>query len=115
MELNMSDSSPTSTTPANLPVLSRDLVLAAVNNPTRLAILRELCAGEPLGVCDLAPRVKCTASHVSKHMAVLVYAGMVVRGRGKLYRIPPQFQPTPAQCVLEFGHCLLRLDHPSTT
>jgi hypothetical protein len=37
-------------------------------------------------------------------------AGVVLQGRGKLYRLAPGFQPQPGQRVLDFGHCVLRLD-----
>jgi hypothetical protein len=35
---------------------------------------------------------------------------VVVSGRGHLYQIPKQYLPTPGQPVVDFGHCLLRLD-----
>ena len=37
-------------------------------------------------------------------------AGLVVQGRGRLYQVPKQYLPTPGQPIVDFGHCLLRLD-----
>jgi hypothetical protein len=37
-------------------------------------------------------------------------AGLVVQGCGRLYQVPKQYLPTPGQPVVDFGHCLLRLD-----
>jgi hypothetical protein len=46
----------------------------------------------------------------SKHLAVLRKAGAVVQGRGRLYQISPQHLIAPGERVVDFGHCLLRLD-----
>jgi hypothetical protein len=37
-------------------------------------------------------------------------AGMAVQAHGRLYSIPKQYLPVPGQPVVDFGHCLLRLD-----
>jgi len=37
-------------------------------------------------------------------------AGLVVKGRNRLYQIPKQYLPVPGQRIVDFGHCLLRLD-----
>jgi hypothetical protein len=37
-------------------------------------------------------------------------AGLVAQGRGQLYQIPKQYLPNPGQPVVDYGHCLLRLD-----
>jgi DNA-binding IclR family transcriptional regulator len=80
-----------------------------------LTILTALCDGEPLGASDLAKLIGCTVTAASKHAHVLAAAGIVMQGRGKLYRLVPGFQQQPSQRVLEFGHCLLRLDRPVAT
>jgi len=33
-----------------------------------------------------------------------------VQGRGRLYNIPKQYLPSPGEAVVDYGHCLLRLD-----
>ena len=78
---------------------------------TRLTILNELCTGEPIGVGAVAKLVGCTGSAASKHMRILVEAGICVQGRGLFYRIAPRYQVAPdAPKALDFGHCVLRLD-----
>lgn len=85
-------------------------LLAAIGDPVRWRILSELSAGEPLMVVEIAERIGRDAGLVSKHLAVLRKAGLVVSGRARLYQIPLQFLPSPGQRVVDYGHCLLRLD-----
>src|SRR5438128_6772850 len=88
--LKMSDSPPN---PASLPLIACDALMSALYSQSRWKILKALCEGEPLGAGDLAPIAGCTPSATSKHMRVLVEAGICVQGRGRLYRIAPRFQP----------------------
>jgi hypothetical protein len=37
-------------------------------------------------------------------------AGLIVVGRGHLYQIPRQYLPSPGQPIVDYGHCLLRID-----
>lgn len=58
-------------------------------DPTRLAILLELLAGERR-VTDLVARLGCSQSNVSGHLACLKECGLVVdrpQGRAVLYRL----------------------------
>jgi hypothetical protein len=41
---------------------------------------------------------------------VMRAAGVVVQGRGRLYNIHKQYLPSPGEPLVDFGHCLLRLD-----
>jgi DNA-binding transcriptional ArsR family regulator len=81
----------------------------AISSPVRWVILGELSAGEPLMVKELAGRLKCSSSLVSKHLAVLREAGMVTVGRAGVYLIPPHFAISTADRHVDFGHGLLRL------
>jgi DNA-binding transcriptional ArsR family regulator len=101
--------------PQNLTVIPRDFLLYALGNETRWRILCELAGGEPAGTRDLAPIVGCTPSGVYQHLAVLKEAGLVIQGRGYLYKILPQFLPVPGQRILDLGHCILRLDWKPAT
>ena len=85
-------------------------LLAAIGDPVRWRILSELSAGEPLMVIEIAERIKRDAGLVSKHLAVLRQAGLVVAGRARLYQIPKQYLHAPGQRLADYGHCLLRLD-----
>lgn len=87
-------------------------LLTGLGEPVRWRILSELSAGEPLMVMEIAARLRRSADLVSKHLAVLRKAGVVEVGRGRLYQIPRRYLPTPGERVLDFGHCLLRMDAP---
>jgi predicted transcriptional regulator len=92
------------------PLPERVRVAAALGNHSRWLLLKELSLGEPRMVSELAPLIGCSADMTSKHLAILRKAGMVVQGRGRLYQIPKQYLRTPGQAVVDYGHCLLRLD-----
>ena len=85
-------------------------LLRALGDPVRWRILAELSAGEPLMVLELAERLGRSADGVSKHLAVLREAGAVEVGRGRLYQIPKAYLVESDERVLDFGHCLLRMD-----
>ena len=86
-----------------------DKLIAALAAPVRWGILGELTAGEPLMVKELAERLNCTPTLISKHIAVLRRLGLVRVGRAGVYFIPPQFVRSTAERHVDFGHCLLRL------
>ena len=111
----METTTPTPQTKPSIPVLPRERLMSALSNEARLIILNELCNGEPLGVVDFAPKTGLTLPATSKHCAVLAALGIIVRGRGNLYRLAPAFQPAPGTRTIDFGHCLLRLDWQSAT
>jgi DNA-binding transcriptional ArsR family regulator len=87
----------------------RDTLMMIVSHPRRLAILKVLSDGDGYGIGDLAPLVHCSTPNVSRHMLLLKQAGLVSIGRGKLYRLQPYYISEPRK-VLDFGHCILRLD-----
>ena len=106
----MANSPPPQQSPASVPLPPRDKLISVLGSASKWTILAALCDGEPLGASDIAKLIGCTVSAASKHMRGLVEAGVVVQGRGSLYRLAPGFQPQPGQRVVDFGHCLLRLD-----
>lgn len=57
-----------------------DRAFAALSDPTRRAILSRLLEGEA-SVAELAAPFALTPRAISKHVAVLEEAGLVVRGR----------------------------------
>jgi biotin operon repressor len=102
---------PSSTTPTPTPPLPpRTKLISAIGCEKRWTILAALCDGEPLPASDIAKLIGCTVSGASKHMWALCNAGVVVQGKGRLYRLAPGVQPQPGQRVVDFGHCVLRLD-----
>jgi ArsR family transcriptional regulator len=67
-------------------------VLSALAEPTRFAALRLLWGGSEHCVCELMPRLGATQSRMSRHMAVLKAAGLVVDRRDRQwvrYRLHP--------------------------
>ena len=92
------------------PIPGRNRLLTAISQPRRWRMLRELSQGEPREISELAGVAGCSYDMARKHLAVLVAAGIVVQTRGRCYQIPKQYLPTPGQPVVDFSHCLLRLD-----
>jgi DNA-binding transcriptional ArsR family regulator len=70
---------------------SLDLVLAALANPTRRAILDRLMAGEA-SVGDLAAPFALSQPTISSHLKILESAGLVSRGRRATLR-PVRLEP----------------------
>ena len=100
---------PSPTTAPLLPLPTQCLLLG---DPTRVAILRELCKGEPLPVSELAKRLTRQPTAISKHLTLLRTTGVAVQGFGRLYRIAPAFQPPPGSPILDLGDLTLRLSPP---
>jgi DNA-binding transcriptional ArsR family regulator len=76
-------------------------VLAALAHPIRLAIVDYLHGGEQC-VCDIAEHVGAERSNVSRHLAVMVRAGILEsrkEGLRMIYRLR-----TP--CVVGFMECV---------
>jgi len=85
-------------------------VASALGEVKRWRILSELSVGEALMVKELAERIGISADLTSRHLARMRVAGLVVSGRGRLYEIPKKYLPVPGQRIVDYGHCLLRLD-----
>jgi hypothetical protein len=88
----------------------RALLGAALANEDRWVILKELAKGEPRMTLELARLIGRSADATAKQMLMLRRAGIALQAHGRLYSIPKQYLPVPGQPVLDFGHCLLRLD-----
>ncbi len=56
-------------------------VLSALAEPTRLAAMRLLWDGEEHCVCELMKKIDASQSRMSRHMAALKAAGLVVDRR----------------------------------
>jgi ArsR family transcriptional regulator len=76
-------------------------IVKAIAHPLRIAILDFLKGGEQC-VCDIAEHIGSERSNVSRHLAVMVNAGVLEHrkeGLKVIYRIK-----TP--CILEFFSCI---------
>ena len=76
-------------------------VIAAAGNPIRLAIIDFLRDGEQC-VCDIARHVGAGRSNVSRHLAVLLKAGIVEHRKDGLKMIYSLRTP----CILNFLQCV---------
>ena len=92
------------------PLPDRALLAAALGNHDRWLILKELAKGEPRMTIELARLIGSSPDATAKQMFMLRRAGLVEQLYGKLYTIPKKYLPQPGQPVVDFGHCLLRLD-----
>ena len=97
--------------PASIqPLPDRELLAAALGYHDRWIILKELSKGEPRMGVELAEILGKSRDATAKQMFLLQRAGLVVHKRNRLYSVPKQYLPQPGQPVVDFGHCLLRLD-----
>ncbi len=79
-------------------------VLAAAAHPIRLATIEFLAGGEQC-VCDIAAHVGAKRSNVSRHLAVLLNAGIVGQRKDGLRMIYSLRTP----CILNFLSCVTEL------
>jgi ArsR family transcriptional regulator len=79
----------------------RARVLKAMAHPSRLLILETLAGGERC-VCDLQRRVGSDLSTVSKHLALMRLAGLVVDRREGLQ----VFYSLRVPCIMSFFDCI---------
>ena len=82
-------------------VVAKANVLKALGHPTRLWMAEQLADGEKC-VCELVENIDADFSTVSKHLAILKQAGVVIdekRGKQVYYRLK-------VPCILQFMHCI---------
>jgi ArsR family transcriptional regulator len=76
-------------------------VIAAAGHEIRLAILDYLKGGEQC-VCDIADHVEANRSNVSRHLAVMLHAGLVSQRKEGLKMIYSLRTP----CILNISDCV---------
>ena len=76
-------------------------VLKALAHPIRLAIIDALRGGERC-VCEIAEQVHAERSNVSRHLAVMVRAGVLASRKEGLM----VYYALRTPCVLEFFSCV---------
>ncbi len=84
-----------------------------LGHEVRWRILEELSKGGPLMVVELAGALGVEQNMVSKHIRVLLEAGMVVRGQAGMYLIPAGFLAgeggaASGERVVDYGAVVLR-------
>lgn len=100
----------TSTSLAPQPLPGLESVLSAISNVARWKMLRELSLGEPREIIELTQVAGCSYEATLKHIKVLLNAGLIERGRGRVLQMKKHHLVSPAERIVDFGHCLLRLD-----
>jgi len=94
--------------PPHPPLIAFDTLVQTLGAPVRCGILGALSDGEPRMVNEIAQIIGQKPGLVSKHLAVLRAAGLVVLNR-RLYQVPAAYIAAADKRHLDFGHCLLRL------
>ena len=92
------------------PLPDLQLALRAISLESRWNMLKLLTCGDAIGIVELAEAGGCSYESAIKHLQVLLQAGLVQRGRGGGYQLVRQYLPKPGEPVVDFGHCLLRMD-----
>jgi DNA-binding transcriptional ArsR family regulator len=68
-------------------------VFAALGDPTRLAVVRRLCAAGPQSIAQLSNGADVTRQAITKHLTALADAGLVRdtrRGRERIFELEPR-------------------------
>ena len=102
----MSDTIPIQA-PLNIPIPDYGKLLGIIGSYNKWLILNELMK-EGQAASDIARLLNICVSGASKQMEPLVEAGLVIRGKGRVYHIAPAYRPKDGQRVLDFGHVVLR-------
>ena len=79
-------------------------IAKAIAHPLRIAIVNFLAEGEQ-GVCDIAEYIGSERSHVSRHLSVMVGAGLLdyrKEGLKVIYRLK-------CACIVDFFECVTRV------
>lgn len=98
--------------PTPLPDL--ELLITALSHSTRWKMLKELTCGEARTIDEMAQVTGCSYDNAAKHLAQLLRSGLVVRDRGRVYKMNKAYLPMPGQPVVDCGHCLIRFDAGKT-
>jgi DNA-binding transcriptional ArsR family regulator len=92
------------------PLPDHELLLTAISHSGRWRILRALCTGQGMTVTEIADDLGLSMDMSSKHLKMLKDAGLIERKRNRLYYLNTAYQLAPGEPLLDFGHCVLRLD-----
>lgn len=82
----------------------------ALSDATRWRILLELGRGDALPVAELAKRTGRRPDAISRHLALLLRAGLVERAFTTCYRLPEAMRAGPGEKTIDLGPCVLKLD-----
>jgi DNA-binding transcriptional ArsR family regulator len=77
------------------------IILSALADPTRRAILAQLAVKGDVGVMELAKPFRISLPAVSRHLSVLQQAGLISRGRDAQWR-PARLEAEPLRDVSDW-------------
>ena len=102
--------SPAATAVVTLPKLDPVRVMAALGSPFRWPIIQLLADGREMSITEGAATAGCTVVNFSKHLGVMLAAGIVECRRGEdrrqtIFYIPAVRRPAPG--VIDYGFCKL--------
>jgi DNA-binding transcriptional ArsR family regulator len=83
-------------------------VFTALADPSRRGILASLAEGGPATATDLAARLPITRQAITKHLALLAEAGLVVAEPGERRRIRYRLDSAPMKVAQQFLAALAR-------
>jgi ArsR family transcriptional regulator len=90
-------------------------LMSALSDPTRLGAIKLIWDGDEHCVCELMKRLSTTQSRMSRHMAVLKQAGLIVDRRDAQwvrYRRNPKLPPATRAIVNAVISAVIASDHP---
>lgn len=102
---------PASINTENVPELDLETFLTVISVPARWRILQILARGEGYGIPDFAHALRISYSSAHQHVTTLNNAGIIIKGRGNLYKLRTGYEPLPGTNHIDLGFALLRLDH----
>ena len=85
---------------------------SVLSDATRWRILLELAKRDALPVAELAKRTGRPPAAISRHMAMMLKAGLVERVFSTCYTLPAALLPAPGATTIDLGPCLLKLPAP---
>jgi hypothetical protein len=97
---------------AELPKLDPVAAMFALGSPVRWPIIMLLADGRTMNISEGAAAAGCTAVNFSKHLAVMLRAGVVEGGPGEdrretIFHIPAARRTVPG--VIDYGFCKIEV------
>ncbi|MFC4375975.1 ArsR/SmtB family transcription factor [Nocardia halotolerans] len=83
-------------------------VFVALADPSRRSVLAALAADGPATATDLADRLPITRQAITKHLALLADAGLVIAEPGERRRVRYRLDSAPMQVAQQFLAALAR-------
>lgn len=101
---------PSATAVASQPKLDPVRAMAALGSPFRWPIIQLLADGREMSITQGAATAGCTVVNFSKHLGVMLAAGIVECRQGEdrrqtIFSIPAARRPAPG--VIDYGFCKL--------